>query len=65
MQAAEFAVGDRVRSKFYSPPMTVADVYDPAFLYRYRCVWTDAQGNPQHELFRGDDLVPADDPYPD
>lgn len=57
----EFQKGDRVKSVF-GPVMTVEEVYAPVFYYRYRCVWTDAAGNPQHELFRARDLTPVDPP---
>jgi uncharacterized protein YodC (DUF2158 family) len=61
----EFAAGDRVRDRHFGQPMAVADVYPPSFDYRYRCVWTDTDGNPGHELFRAADLLPDIGPMPD
>ena len=59
MDAREFAKGDRVRATYGGPVMTVEEVYDPVFTYRYRCVWTDGGGMPQHELFRTEQLERA------
>jgi uncharacterized protein YodC (DUF2158 family) len=61
VDAQEFAKGDRVRATYGGPVMTVEEVYAPAFAYRYRCVWHDPDGNPQHELFRPEQLERATD----
>jgi len=55
----ELGKGDRVRARYGGPVMTVEEVYDPAFKYRYRCVWADENGLPRHELFRPEQLEPA------
>jgi len=52
----DFVVGDKVRAKDGGPIMTVEEVYDPVFNYRYRCSWLDAGNMPQHELFRHEHL---------
>lgn len=62
MDAEEYAKGDRVRAGYGGPVMTVEEVYDAVFKYRYRCVWTDEKGNPWNELFRVEQLVRADPP---
>lgn len=55
----ELAQGDRVRPASGGPVMTVETVYAEVFRYRYRCVWTDPDGNPRHELFRAEELEPV------
>jgi uncharacterized protein YodC (DUF2158 family) len=62
VDAREFAGGDRVRADYGGPVMTVEEVYDPVFEYRYRCVRTDENGSPRHELFRAEKLERASDP---
>lgn len=58
-EAEEFAIGEKVRATYGGPVMTVEEVYAPAFKYRYRCVWIEPDGTPQHELFRPEQLEPA------
>ena len=59
----ELTRGDRVRTTFGGPVMTVEEVYPEVFQYRYRCAWADPDGHPRHELFRPEQLesVPADE----
>jgi uncharacterized protein YodC (DUF2158 family) len=53
----ELQQGDRVRLKGgYGPVMTVDEVFEPIFKYRYRCVWQDAQGTVFRELFRAEQV---------
>lgn len=53
--------GDRVRPTYGGPVLTVEEVYPEVFKYRYRCVWTDPHGNPQHEFFRAEQIERAPD----
>jgi uncharacterized protein YodC (DUF2158 family) len=52
----ELTVGDKVKAIHGGPVMTVEEVCQPTYLYRYRCSWTDADGTPQHDLFRREQL---------
>jgi uncharacterized protein YodC (DUF2158 family) len=56
----DFAIGDTVKAKDGSRTMTVEEVYPSVFKYRYRCVWLDNEGLPEHELFRHEQLVRFD-----
>lgn len=53
----ELAVGDEVRAN--GRLMTVERVYEPNFLFRYRCSWWE-DGLPHHELFRRGDFERVD-----
>jgi uncharacterized protein YodC (DUF2158 family) len=56
----DFAIGDKVVANDGSQVMTIQEIYDPVFIYRYRCAWLDTANLPQHELFRHEQLEPAD-----
>jgi uncharacterized protein YodC (DUF2158 family) len=45
--------------------MTVEDVYDAAYAYRYRCTWIDKTGKPQHDLFKENQLERLPEPIRD
>lgn len=54
----EFRVGDRVKPKLGTVEMKVEEVYPRIYLYRYRCRWTDDDGEVRHEVFRFEQLIP-------
>jgi len=52
----ESKFGDRVQPRSGGPSMVVETVFAPFFVWRYLCIWTDAEGNAHLDVFRASEL---------